>query len=355
VVASRSGFRPRRVETVLLPVDRAITLDLQLDVGTDVQVVVRAQTPAVDRSRSSLSSIISPETIEVTPLNGRNYLDLIRLTPGVVVNDRAGAALSDRDTRGAILGERAGNVSFLIDGLWNNDDVRGGALQSLTQDTVQEFEVVAAGYNAEFGRGSTLYANLRDEGAAPRAVERFYQMIDAPILTDVTIDWNGLPVSDAFPARLPDLFAGRTIDVVAKYTAPAAGTAIVRGRIGARRVEFPVEIVLPKRSETHEGLGSVWARQRSHDLSREMPGAAAARRHEWSACGTRFPPSPPHVAREHSSPAARHAAAPRGSDDERGLKPHGLAGRGGLPRPVGAVLPPFSRRPRHQAQMRSVP
>jgi len=161
VVASRSGFRPRRVDDVLLPVDRAMTLDLQLELGAVVQVVVRAETPVVDRSRSSLSSIISPQTIDVTPLNGRNYLDLIRLTPGVVVNDRAGAAaLSDRDTRGAILGERAGNVSFLIDGLWNNDDVRGGVLQGLTQDTVQEFEVVATGYKAEFGRGSGGVVNV---------------------------------------------------------------------------------------------------------------------------------------------------------------------------------------------------
>ena len=65
-----------------------------------------------------------------------------------------------QDTSGAILGERAGNASFLIDGLWNNDGFQGGALQNLTQDSVQEFEVVAAGYAAEFGQGSGGVINV---------------------------------------------------------------------------------------------------------------------------------------------------------------------------------------------------
>jgi TonB dependent receptor-like, beta-barrel len=75
------------------------------------------------------------------------------LTPGVV-NSGTRSDLSDRDTRGAILGERGGNAAFLIDGLENNDDFRGGALQPSTQDAIQEFEVIATGYKAEFGRGS---------------------------------------------------------------------------------------------------------------------------------------------------------------------------------------------------------
>ena len=97
----------------------------------------------------------------MTPVNGRNYLDLscgrrsASLTPGVVpptarlvefYYERAGEperrtrSTSGLDTSGAILGERAGNTSFVMDGLWNNNTFGGGVLQNLTQDTVEQFE-----------------------------------------------------------------------------------------------------------------------------------------------------------------------------------------------------------------------
>lgn len=79
----------------------------------------------------------------------------------MVENPRAGATASTAlDTAGAILGERAGNISFLTDGLWNNDTFTGGVLQNLTQDTIEQFEVIATGYAAEFGQGSGGVVNV---------------------------------------------------------------------------------------------------------------------------------------------------------------------------------------------------
>jgi len=160
VTVSQVGFQPA-VRQVTLPLHRTITLDVQLNFSETEEITVRANAPSVDRSRSSLSSVISPETIDLIPVNTRNYLDLIRLTPGVVENSRAGAtAQTSLDTTGAILGERAGNISFLTDGLWNNNAFSGGVLQNLTQDTVEQFEVIAAGYAAEFGQGSGGVVNV---------------------------------------------------------------------------------------------------------------------------------------------------------------------------------------------------
>jgi hypothetical protein len=108
----------------------------------------------VDTARSSVSHVVTAQQIESIPVNGRNYLDLVLLTPGAIVNPTAPSPFGDGDTRGAILGERAGNAAFLIDGFENNDDFHGGVFQAYTQDAIQEFEVIAAGYQAEFGRGS---------------------------------------------------------------------------------------------------------------------------------------------------------------------------------------------------------
>ena len=160
LTVSLAGFQPEVVE-VTLAIDRTLTVDVELNVGQSERLVVRPDTWALDVSRSSLSSVVSPEAIDQMPVNKRNYLDLIRLTPGVVVNAGAGAsAPASLDTSGAILGERAGNASFLLDGLWNNDAFGGGVLQNLTQDTVEQFEVIAAGYAAEFGQGSGGVVNV---------------------------------------------------------------------------------------------------------------------------------------------------------------------------------------------------
>ena len=161
VTVRRDGFQPVVLDEVTLALDRTITLDVELVVGQTEQVTVRGDAPVADRSRSSLSSVVSPRTIDLIPVNGGNYLDLIRLTRGVVENPRAGPTASTAlDTTGAILGERAGNISFLTDGLWNNDTFTGGVLQNLTQDTIEQFEVIATGYAAEFGQGSGGVVNV---------------------------------------------------------------------------------------------------------------------------------------------------------------------------------------------------
>lgn len=119
----------------------------------------------------------------------------------------------------------------------------------------------------EVGRGVTQYADPRDADATSRAVGRFFDAIDSPVLVDATIDWNGLPVVEAFPSRLPDLFAGQTLNVVARYTGAAEGTAYVTGRVGAERVRIPVALSLPAARPDHAAIGSVWARHKIHELS----------------------------------------------------------------------------------------
>ncbi|HEV8168975.1 MAG TPA: TonB-dependent receptor, partial [Pyrinomonadaceae bacterium] len=89
--------------------------------------------------------------------NGRNYLDLMQLVPGVVVNRQANVG-SDNST--PVLGERAGNNNFLIDGQPNKDTVNGGAASQFNQETIAEFQVLTAGFRAEFGQASGAVVNV---------------------------------------------------------------------------------------------------------------------------------------------------------------------------------------------------
>ncbi len=161
VTASLPGFKTQVLEGIVLLLDRTARLDITMEVAPRSEsVTVTAAVPLIDSTNASIKQVIDARTIDSIPLNGRNYLDLILLTPGVVVNTNARSDLTNRDTNGAIMGERAGNTAYLIDGLDNSDDFHGGVFQAFTEDAIQEFEVIDAGYKAEFGRGSAAIVNV---------------------------------------------------------------------------------------------------------------------------------------------------------------------------------------------------
>ncbi|MFI5174449.1 MAG: TonB-dependent receptor domain-containing protein [Terriglobia bacterium] len=161
VTVSKEGFKTKMLQGVSLLLDRTVSLDITMEVSPhSEQVTVTAEVSLVDNTSASIRQVIETNVIESIPLNGRNYLDLIQLLPGVATNDNASFGGKAKDAVGSILGERAGNASYLIDGLENNDDFHGGVLQAFTQDAIQEFEVITAGYKAEFGRGSGGVVNV---------------------------------------------------------------------------------------------------------------------------------------------------------------------------------------------------
>ncbi|MDQ3036841.1 MAG: PQQ-binding-like beta-propeller repeat protein, partial [Myxococcota bacterium] len=118
---------------------------------------------------------------------------------------------------------------------------------------------------AEEGRGDVQIVTL-DE-LPERAAEAFHARIARPYLTDVTIDWNGLAVSDAYPRRLPDLFADRPLRVHARYARAGDGELVIRGRVAGQPFEQRVTVSLPASGGVaREELGSIWARTRIGDL-----------------------------------------------------------------------------------------
>ena len=122
----------------------------------------------------------------------------------------------------------------------------------------------------EQGGGATHIVLPRDSESVATGVERLFAAIDSPVLVNVAMDWNGLPVDDVYPSKLGDLFAGQTINVIGRFTRAAKGTAFVTGRIGARHVRFPVRVDLPESEPLHAALAPVWARARIADLSTAM-------------------------------------------------------------------------------------
>ena len=158
LTVSHDGFATRVLSGLEVTLNKTVTFNVQLEVGQVQQRVdVNAEIPQLETSSSSQGATILPQDIANMPINGRNYLDLLQLVPGVAIFRQADAG-SDNAT--PVLGERANNTGFLIDGLPNQNELGGGAAAQFNQDTIAEFQVITTGYKAEFGHASGGVVNV---------------------------------------------------------------------------------------------------------------------------------------------------------------------------------------------------
>jgi hypothetical protein len=156
VSVALTGFSPQVRRDVEVAINQQTTVDFALPVaGVSESVSVTTAPPLVEVTRTDVASRVQARTVAALPLNGRNFVDLVGLAPGAlpVPAGQPGANVS-------IFGERGVALSFLVDGAENNDPLNGGPSVRLTQDAVQEFEVITSGYEAQFGRAQGGVVNL---------------------------------------------------------------------------------------------------------------------------------------------------------------------------------------------------
>jgi outer membrane receptor protein involved in Fe transport len=156
------GFATKVSEApVVLQVGQSVTLDVPLviDVRESVTTFVLEETPLTDTLSSKVDRVIDKREIENLPLNGRNFLELALLTPG-----NAPAPNFDPTKTNTILISSAGQLgrggSVTVDGADTNDDVVGGAVQNISQDAVQEFQIATNRFDARLGRSGSSVVNI---------------------------------------------------------------------------------------------------------------------------------------------------------------------------------------------------
>jgi Ca-activated chloride channel family protein len=124
---------------------------------------------------------------------------------------------------------------------------------------------------ARHGRGEVEYVALSDDGSA--AARRFHERVRSPLLTDISIDWNGVPVSDVYPKVIPDLFSAKPVILNGRYGGDGRGTIRLKGKMSGRDFvrEIPVDF---SSTEKRDVLATLWARTRIDDLmSQDFNGA----------------------------------------------------------------------------------
>jgi len=163
--AAVPGFTPV-AQRVTLAVGETLDIPLTLSVSQMAEHVDVAERQAiVDTGRTQVAEVITPRDIDTLPLNGRNYLDLALLTPGVSRHntrntERFAETSAVPGTGISIAGQRNLNNNFVVDGVSANDDAAGLAGTYLGQEVVREFQVVTSGGLAEFGRTSSGVVNV---------------------------------------------------------------------------------------------------------------------------------------------------------------------------------------------------
>jgi len=125
---------------------------------------------------------------------------------------------------------------------------------------------------AKYGRGEVEYVGLNDDGSA--AARRFHERVRNPLLTDISMDWNGQPVADVYPKTIPDLFSAKPVILTGRYTGNGRGVIRLRGKMSGRDFVREIPVDFSNSESRHEVLATLWARTRVDDLmSRDFKGA----------------------------------------------------------------------------------
>ena len=148
-----SGFAKREVANVQVKVGQVTEINLTLGVGA-VSETITVTADAIQTTVSQPDALINEASIANLPINGRRFQDFVTLTPTAQVDPQRGQI--------SLSGQRGINSNINVDGMDYNQPffggVRGGERSNsaftIPQESIKEFQVVASGYSAEFGRST---------------------------------------------------------------------------------------------------------------------------------------------------------------------------------------------------------
>ena len=215
--------------------------------------------------------VLFEEPVPATQANietAQAFLDQHRGGGGTEMMKAIKAALDPSDSK-----EHLRVVCFMTDGYVGNENEIIAEIQRHPKARVFSFGIGSSVNRflldkmAEAGRGEVEYVALTDDGS--RAAKRFYERVRTPMLTDISIDWNGLPVSDVYPSKPGDLFSAKPVVVTGRFAGGRKGSVKLKGNIAGQPYEREIAVTLPDAEPANDSLASLWARQRIDQLSGE--------------------------------------------------------------------------------------
>ncbi len=232
---------------------------------------------------SNNASQLGPNPMPASPENinrGLEYVESLRGSGGTMMIEGIKAALDFAHDP-----QRFRLVSFMTDGyIGNETEILAAIAQRLGASRIFSFGVGSSVNRymldrmAKLGKGAVAYIGLDD--SAGEIVDKFYDRISHPALTDVEIDWGDMQVTDMYPGRIPDLFVGRPVILTGRFKGNGNTTIHVKGNVGDMTQDIAIAADLDDSAATHSGIACVWARkkietlgtQATYDTNPDLPG-----------------------------------------------------------------------------------
>lgn len=216
------------------------------------------------------TEILSSDPLEASDTNVKNALDFID-------NMRGGGGTEMMKAINAIfdtppLNGRKKIVLFMTDGYVGNEI----NIISTIRERLGESRVFSLGVGSSVnsyllkgmayaGRGDCMI--IRQDGEAQKAIDEFYSMIDAPVVTGLSLVWKGTDIIDPQPAQLPDLFAGQPLVVTGKYGKAGKGVLTIEGKLSSGKSYFHrMDVSFPNKNGLNSSLPNIWARRKIEEI-----------------------------------------------------------------------------------------
>lgn len=161
VTVAAANFSKASVPSVTITVGQRADLDIPLQAGgvSETVTVTEASTQVIETSRTAVATTIDQQRIENLPINERNYINFA-LTTSTVTRDNA-RPIGPAPTSGLNFGGQRGRSNLVqVDGADNTDNSVNASRSTVSQEAVQEFQVVTNSYAPEFGRTSGGVVNV---------------------------------------------------------------------------------------------------------------------------------------------------------------------------------------------------
>lgn len=175
ITVEMPGFAALKRADMALTAGSNVTLDLRMQIaGLQEQIVVTGENPLVEKTSNQIGGTLSSREIDEVPANFRHIGALTQLVPGMTPNP---AASSFEGGQVVANGTPSQSNLYLIDGMYNNDDRLGGSQGTQVRvvlDNIEEYQVLANQYSAEYGGGAGAIINMVTRGGTNSFSGRVY-------------------------------------------------------------------------------------------------------------------------------------------------------------------------------------
>ena len=214
------------------------------------------------------TKILFPAPVHATPENlqrAKTFLSKLEGDGSTEMMQAIRAALDASDSQAHIR-----IATFMTDGQVGNDNEVLAEVQKHPNA-----RVFAMGFGpapnrylldrmSQNGRGEVNY--ISENGDTSLVAKRFNDRVRNPLLTDISIDWGNLQVTDVYPKHIPDLFSMTPVTVSGRYEKGGKGVIRLKGKMAGQDFVREIPVELPEKEADHDVLANLWARRRINDL-----------------------------------------------------------------------------------------